>query len=143
MAEKYFTVREANALLPRLKEELTSLQKLKREMDDKFRELQYLKAAIANGSQTVSPGEDPFFKLEAELDFLLMIAQGHIERIQETGAQLKDIELGLIDFPALLHGQEILLCWKQGEEEITHWHTVWEGFMGRRKIDPELDGDIL
>jgi hypothetical protein len=54
--------------------------------------------------------------------------------IQTLGAIVKDLELGLIDFPSLRDGEEVLLCWRLGEDEIHFWHPVDEGFSGRRPI---------
>ena len=54
--------------------------------------------------------------------------------IEELGADLKDYEIGLVDFPAEFDGGEIYLCWKRGEERITHWHPVEAGFSGRKLI---------
>ena len=71
--------------------------------------------------------------------------QAHIERaaaaiaravdgIQELGAIVKDIDRGLVDFPALREGEEVLLCWQLGEEEIRYWHGADEGFAGRKEL---------
>jgi hypothetical protein len=60
-----------------------------------------------------------------------------IDEIVEHGAEVKDIDEGLIDFPALRRGETVLLCWRLGEDEIRHWHTVEEGFAGRRELPLE------
>ena len=60
------------------------------------------------------------------------------EEIHAAGVLIKDIEIGLIDFPALLAGREVLLCWKLGESRIEHWHGVEEGFSGRKPITSEF-----
>jgi hypothetical protein len=57
-----------------------------------------------------------------------------VERIHELGGQVKDAEQGLVDFPALRRGEEVLLCWRVGEDEIGHWHGLEEGFAGRREL---------
>jgi hypothetical protein len=57
-----------------------------------------------------------------------------IDEIVAHGAQVKDIDEGLIDFPALSGGETVLLCWKLGEAEIGYWHTVEDGFAGRREL---------
>ena len=57
-----------------------------------------------------------------------------IDEIGEHGAQVKDIDEGLIDFPALSGGETVLLCWKLGEDEIRYWHTLEDGFAGRREL---------
>ncbi len=54
--------------------------------------------------------------------------------IQGLGAIVKDLELGLVDFPSLRAGEEVLLCWRVGEDEIHFWHPVGEGFSGRRPL---------
>ena len=61
-----------------------------------------------------------------------------LEKIQEFGCLVKDLDLGLIDFPTLLHGEEVYLCWKLGESGIDFWHGVHEGFRGRKPIDREF-----
>lgn len=56
-------------------------------------------------------------------------------RIAADGVQVKDTELGLLDFPALRDGREVLLCWHVGEDEIAYWHGPDEGFAGRKPVD--------
>jgi hypothetical protein len=60
-----------------------------------------------------------------------------IDEIAEYGVEVKDIDEGLVDFPALRHGETVLLCWKLGEDEIGYWHTVEDGFAGRRELPLE------
>ena len=57
-----------------------------------------------------------------------------IHQIQSAGAQIKDVNIGLLDFPALKDGREVCLCWKHGEGDISFWHEVDEGFAGRQPI---------
>ena len=61
-----------------------------------------------------------------------------IEAVQETGCVIKDLDIGLVDFPTLLRGVEVYLCWKLGEAGITFWHGVDEGFRGRKPIDQDF-----
>lgn len=58
-----------------------------------------------------------------------------IHSIQDTGAVIKDINTGLLDFPAMKEGREVYLCWQHGEGEIAFWHEIDTGFAGRRSID--------
>jgi hypothetical protein len=60
-----------------------------------------------------------------------------VNAIHERGAIVKDLDTGLVDFPALREGEEILLCWQLGEEQVAHWHGLEEGFAGRKRLDPE------
>lgn len=61
-----------------------------------------------------------------------------IENIQEYGCLVKDLDIGLLDFPTLLNGQEVYLCWKLGENGIHFWHAVEDGFRGRKPIDQDF-----
>ncbi len=58
-----------------------------------------------------------------------------MERIEEIGVIVKDLDVGLVDFPTLLRGEEVYLCWRMDERDIDHWHGVNEGFSGRKAID--------
>jgi hypothetical protein len=58
-----------------------------------------------------------------------------LHRVQATGVLIKDIETGLLDFPALKDGREVYLCWKHGEDTIQYWHETDAGFAGRQRID--------
>ncbi|MBO8170480.1 MAG: DUF2203 domain-containing protein [Bacillaceae bacterium] len=128
--KKYFTVEEANQALPLIEEELKKLQPLKKKIDQKYYQLSLLKK-----SNHPSVNEQQIFSLEAELDFLLMESQLYLDNIKKMGGQVRDIETGLIDFPSVKNGEEIFLCWKMGEEKVTYWHGVSEGFAGRKKIE--------
>lgn len=120
--KKYFTLEEARQVLPIIKEELIRLQKLQREFQQKARMLTVL-------------NREERFKLECNLDFLNIQAKLHIRNIAAQRVQLKDIDEGLIDFPAIIDGEEVLLCWKLGEKDIEYYHGVHEGFAGRKKIN--------
>lgn len=138
MPEKYFTLDEAVALLPFIEQEINELQKIKMDIKETYRELQQKKALISKKRGGAAMESDPFFMLEAKLDFMMHLAEGHMNRILETGAEIKDIEWGLVDFPARLDGEDVLLCWKKGEDTISHWHFLQDGFAGRKKIEPGM-----
>jgi len=61
-----------------------------------------------------------------------------VAEIHATGVQVKDLEIGLLDFPCRVEGETVLLCWKLGEQGITHWHGTEEGFAGRKPIDDRI-----
>ncbi|ASS74641.1 hypothetical protein CIG75_06425 [Tumebacillus algifaecis] len=131
-AKRYFTVAEANALVPQLEKMIRDLQGMKREIQHKHTQLQEAKLQTV-GNQLVA--NDAFFAEEAELEFLLFSANLMLGQIQGTGVEIKDIDTGLCDFYALRDGEVVLLCWRLGEPEIRHWHGVYDGFIGRRPID--------
>jgi hypothetical protein len=80
----------------------------------------------------------PLARRKAELVNAEQRAKDAIAEIDSIGVQVKDIEIGLLDFPCEVDGQIILLCWKLGEKSITHWHGTQEGFAGRKPIDERI-----
>jgi hypothetical protein len=133
--KNYFTLSEANALIPLVTADIEKLQGIKRQFREKYEELQQLKAYFRKYEPPL--GTDPFFTLECEMDFLQVEGNAILQSFELKGVQLKDIDSGLVDFPALLDGRQILLCWRQGEQSITHYHGLDEGFAGRRKLVEE------
>ncbi|WP_010272433.1 DUF2203 domain-containing protein [Paenibacillus senegalensis] len=133
--KKYFTVEEAHAILPIIREEVGQLQAIKRAFEKRYEELSLLKQKLAT---PVKERDDRLFEREFELEFMQIEAQTIVNSIAQKGAELKSVEAGLVDFPALKDGQEILLCWKMGEERITHYHGPEEGFIGRKPLDGEV-----
>ena len=132
---RYFTPDEAN-------QELLEIRPLVEELVAHRREQQRLEATrlelaakiAGNGggidSQAIAGLE------EAERSERVEIARC-VDAIHRRGAIVKDVDEGLVDFPALRHGEEILLCWRLGEDEVAHWHGLEEGFAGRKQLDPE------
>lgn len=57
------------------------------------------------------------------------------EELEDVGCELKDFEMGLVDFPSIRNGREVCLCWKLGEESVAHWHETDAGFTGRKPLD--------
>ncbi|WP_200760425.1 DUF2203 domain-containing protein [Effusibacillus dendaii] len=128
--KRYFTVQEANRQLPLIEPLLISLQQLKKEIAAKHIQLQAAKAAFGHKMD-----KDEFFVHEAEVEFLLMQANHLVDQVQEHGAEVKSIDLGLIDFYTEIDGKEAYLCWKLGEPlSIRFWHGLHEGFPGRKPI---------
>ncbi|CAH1208828.1 hypothetical protein PAECIP111893_02912 [Paenibacillus plantiphilus] len=145
MNDKTFTLAEANALLPQLKADLQRLQALADQYERLYRELQRRRAQegasslredVKNNVNGINDGDDPFFELEGRLDFLRLEVDMEVANFTRKGVLLKMISPGLIDFPAVLDGENVLICWKEGEERITHYHSWDEGFRGR-KSHPE------
>ncbi|MFD0870620.1 Uncharacterized conserved protein (DUF2203) [Chlamydia abortus] len=130
--KKWFTPEEANGLLPIIRQEVESLQEIKNRFERMYADLCHMKqtAPVSDSS-----GEDRYFLLESELEFLQMEAQLIANSIAHKGAELKDIELGLVDFPAVINGEEVLLCWKLGEDKINHYHGLDDGYFGRKRLD--------
>lgn len=134
MEKKYFTLDEANQLLPFIKTELAYLQETKTAFYKKYHELQQIKKDYQDKEKDKAY-EDMVFKLECSLEFMEMEAQMHINNMHAKGIQVKDIDIGLFDFPAIIDGKEVLLCWKQDETAISFYHGLHDGFTGRKKIE--------
>lgn len=128
MSRKRFTLEEATLLLPMLRQEIRQLQHIKCDFDRLLMELRQLK-------ETGEVTSEEQFTRECDLEFKQMEARMHIRTIFETGAQLKDIDQGLVDFPSLRDEQEILLCWRADEDSIAYYHGLHDGFQGRRPLE--------
>lgn len=79
-------------------------------------------------------------KLRFERDHLADTVKTALERIEATGCVVKDLDVGLLDFPALIGNEEVYLCWRLGEDRIRFWHRQDEGFAGRKPLDPRDKG---
>ena len=122
---KLFTVEEANALLPKLRKLLDDLALHRDALREKAPHLEpILRAAGANGGGRV--GSE--YGVEA---YNLYLA---IERIQKLGVLLKDLDMGLLDFPHERDGRVVFLCWHPPEERVQYWHEVEAGYAGRRPL---------
>ncbi len=77
----------------------------------------------------------------AERDKALQEAKDTLAEIDAIGVQVKDLDKGLLDFPSILDGRTVLLCWKLGETEIGYWHSVEDGFAGRKPLDARFGRD--
>jgi hypothetical protein len=135
MELKCFTPSEANAILPQLKEDLLNLQTLVGQVEKEYLELQKIRAIHDEQSSVRSEGRgDPFFEIESRIDFMKMETEMLISNFARKGVILKMINPGLIDFPAVLDGESILICWKEGEETVSHYHSWNDGFAGRKLL---------
>jgi hypothetical protein len=132
MARRYFTVEEANALLPELRVILEHLQTRRRALEERQQGLEAIRQQAGENGYRL--GGDPFLRLKREAEFILEECNSAIKKIEALGCLLKDLQLGLIDFPSLRGDQEVLLCWKPDEVEVAYWHDLTEGFAGRKPI---------
>jgi hypothetical protein len=80
----------------------------------------------------------PLARRKAERAKAEQRAKDAVAEIDSIGVQVKDLDIGLLDFPCEVEGEIVLLCWKLGEPEITHWHGTQEGFAGRKPIDERI-----
>ena len=134
---RLFTIDEANALLPRLTE-------IFRRMDPKLARLREIQDLVEDAeaywhSNVEGMPEDERAKyghLVAQAEEARGVVEADLREIQALGCELKDVQQGLIDFPARLEGNIAYLCWQRGEGTVAHWHSLEGGFAARRPITP-------
>ncbi len=137
MSERTFTLDEAQSLLPVLESLLRTAIEAKKIVDEVEAEQQALMHRIfLNGGMFLDIV--PLARRKAERAKAEQRAKDALAEIDSIGVQVKDLDMGLLDFPCEVEGQIILLCWKLGEKSITHWHGVQEGFAGRKPIDQRI-----
>ena len=121
----YFTLQEANEALkiirPLMDEVQVIRQKILENQPEAWPAIE--KSAGNGGNRALSNLVQDFEKLDAL-----------VHQIQDTGAQIKDINTGLLDFSAIKNGREVYLCWQHGEDDIQYWHEIEAGFAGRQPI---------
>ena len=122
--EKHYTLDDARALLPQVRAWLKRLNELRQDLDLFDKRLTSL----------MSPGHDVGGDLVNRWIRTLAGMQEVLAEFQQRQIQLKDVERGLIDFPAVIGGKEVFLCWEQDEEDIEHWHDLDTGFAGREHL---------
>jgi hypothetical protein len=137
MSERTFTLDEAQTLLPVLESLLRTAISAKTLIEQVDAELQALHHRVfLNGGMFLDIV--PLARRKAERMKAEQRAKDAVAEIDSIGVQVKDLDIGLLDFPCLVEGQIVLLCWKLGEKSITHWHGTQEGFAGRKPIDQRI-----
>jgi hypothetical protein len=137
MSDRTFTLQEAQTLLPVLESLLCTAidgKKLIEAVDAEFQELAH-RVFLAGG---LLVNIVQVARRKAEREKTIQRVKDAMAEIDAIGVQVKDLDIGLLDFPCMVDGRTVLLCWKLGEKEITHWHGVSEGFAGRKPIDERI-----
>jgi hypothetical protein len=122
---RHFTVAEANALLPQLEGMLQELRASKDELTDSEAHELLSEASAGNGGGEAG----------RQVGVAFLEVRRLLGALEESGILLRDIDRGLLDFPALMDDREIYLCWELGEDEIGFWHDLSTGFDGRQPLD--------
>ena len=122
--ERHFTRAEANALLPQLTTLLSQLREARDELTDTDAHEVLSEAAPTNGG-----GEQG-----RQVGVAFLEVRRLLETLEQAGIVLRDIDRGLIDFPALIDGHEVYLCWELGEDEVAYWHELEGGYGGREPL---------
>lgn len=132
-----FTLAEAQSLIPNVDPVLRKAIRLKsdyseatEQMESLSRRIQMMGGLVVNREQAIEARE--------RRDTASAKLREAIQEVEEFGCVVKDLDVGLIDFPTLFQGREVYLCWKLGEPSIGFWHGTDEGFAGRKAIDQDF-----
>ena len=133
---KLFTLEEAERAIPLVEQRLHQAVEAKRTAATIDRELQGIATKIhLSGGAEINPAA--VLESRRKKDVAIQQLREAVEVLQQIGCLVKDLDIGLVDFPAALHDREVYLCWKLGEPRIDYWHHIDDGFSGRQPI---LDG---
>lgn len=129
---RLFTPDEANALLEQVKPRAEALVGRKRALDEAEAARAELLERIAGNGGDLTPSDvaETVERVSREAAAIGAL----VDELQALGAQVKDLDFGLLDFPSERDGEVVLLCWRVGEDEIGYWHGVDEGFAGRKPL---------
>ena len=132
MPERTFTPEEANEALVRVRPLVERMVAARRALLDAQRRQAELVARVASNGGGLTPPDVSAVAAEAQQASAELVAV--VEELQGLGVQVKDLDRGLVDFPCVHRGREVLLCWELGEEEVAFWHGADEGYAGRRPL---------
>ncbi|MBI5773801.1 MAG: DUF2203 domain-containing protein [Verrucomicrobia bacterium] len=121
---KHYTVEEAEALLPRIRLWIEQLHRLRTEVG---RLDTHIGRTMAEGADAGGGLVDRWTRAMADI-------RDVFREFQQREIQIKDLERGLVDFPALIGGNEVFLCWETGEDKIEFWHDLDSGYAGRERL---------
>jgi hypothetical protein len=129
---RHFTPEEANAALEQVRPLVEQMVAHRRAHVEALERQEELEGRIRGNGGGIPPAE--LAEAAAEVDRQARDLSRAIDDIVELGVEVKDLDEGLVDFPALHRGETVLLCWQLGEEEIGYWHSPQDGFAGRRPL---------
>ena len=133
MLDRLFTPAEANSALEEVRpvaERLVAVRQRMRELERTQGDL-----VLAIGGNGGGYAASDLNAAQTEIVGLAEAADACVEKLTDLGVELKDLDLGLLDFPSERDGEPVLLCWHVGEDAVTEWHGLSEGYAGRKPID--------
>jgi hypothetical protein len=132
MPSRTFTPEEANATLAELRPLVETMVGAKQELDEAQEARDEVAQRIAGNGGGIPPAE--LAALEQAVEAAATELALAIGNVQALGVLVKDLDSGLVDFPALRDGEDILLCWQLGEDEVAFWHGLEDGYAGRQPL---------
>ena len=137
--KKIFTVEQANATLPLVRAIVTDLAKLSKDVMERRQRLSHI--ATDRTFSSGDPYDDELAEIERDLEADTAKLQEYVRELQDLGVEPKGAIDGLADFPCVMDGRLVFLCWKIGEREILHWHELDGGFSGRQSLTVDSIAD--
>jgi hypothetical protein len=129
---RHFTPEEANAALSQIRPLVQRMVGHRAAHVEALERQEELEGRIRGNGGGIPPAQ--LAETAAEVERHARELAHAVDDIAELGVEVKDLDEGLVDFPALRGGETVLLCWRLGEDEILYWHTAQEGFAGRRPL---------
>jgi len=131
-SKRFFTVAEANNALPLVRAIVQDITQLAHELRERHERLARLKPG--DRFRLSDAHEEELRQVQTELERGQVRMEEYVRELAQLGVELKEYFIGLIDFPSLLNGRPVYLCWRLGEPEVAHWHELDAGFAGRQKL---------
>ena len=132
---KIFTPAEANATLPLVSAIVSDIVALSRELAERRQRLAPFRGGKADNSR--DPYHDELIQVQKDMEKDSLRLRDYVEELRALGVEPKGGTEGLVDFPALLNGRKVSLCWKLGESRVLFWHDLEAGYVGRQPVRPE------
>jgi len=136
--KRFFTVAEANSTLPLVRAIVQDITDLAHELRDRHERLNRLKPG--DRFRLSDAHDEELQQVQAELERRQEKMEEYVRELGQLGVELKDYFTGLIDFPCLMNGRPVYLCWRLGEPEVAHWHELEAGFAGRQRLMADESG---
>jgi hypothetical protein len=130
--QRTFTPEDANALLPELLPLVEEMVAAKRALDEAQERAEEVNARISGNGGGLPPAE--LAEVHDLVNRRATVLAHALEQVQSLGVVVKDLDSGLVDFPSRREGEDVLLCWQLGEDEVGFWHGYDDGYAGRRPI---------
>ncbi|MBI4162064.1 MAG: DUF2203 domain-containing protein [Candidatus Aenigmarchaeota archaeon] len=133
--EKTFTIQEANSLVPKIAGMFDEITELNKRMEEVSTDIESLLSIWGDELFDKENSDNSYYEAKIkERNCMAKEIHGKIHKIQETGAMVKDVKKGLVDFYFITSRGLVFLCWKPGESEILFWHSIENGYPGRRPV---------
>lgn len=129
--KRLFTLAQANSMLPLVRRIVSDIQRSYLSVSDRMAVYQTYAESPATASD---PYRDEVVAMREELERQREDLAGYVDELEDLGVELKDPEIGLIDFPAEREGRIVYLCWKLGEPQVEYWHELEAGYRGRQPL---------